>query len=115
MQTTGSGIQYQVTKQGDGGAKPPKGTKVKAHYTGWLKGFNDGPAFDSSRTKGRFFEFQAGVGQVIPGWDEMICDMTKGEARNIILPPNMAYGSRGAGGVIPPNATLYFEMELVDF
>ena len=91
---------------------PTKGQKVSADYDGWLQGFDQGKKFDSSVDRGRKFEFVAGVGQVIPGWDEAILSMKEGETRNIILPPDLAYGSQGAGGVIPPNATLYFRMTL---
>eukprot|EP00386_Alphamonas_edax_P002510 GDKI01007500.1.p1 GENE.GDKI01007500.1~~GDKI01007500.1.p1 ORF type:complete len:123 (-),score=24.87 GDKI01007500.1:246-614(-) len=87
--------------------------QVDTHYSGWLDGFDGQNKFDSSRDRGRPFSFQAGVGQVIAAWDEAILDMQVGERRQIIVPPNLGYGSRGAGGVIPGNATLYFDMELI--
>jgi len=111
--TTASGLKYIVTQKGPvGGAKPAKGAKIKVHYTGRL---TDGTIFDSSVQRGQPFEFAVGTGQVIAGWDEALLDMTKGEKRTLIIPPNLGYGDRGAGGVIPPNATLIFDVELIDF
>jgi FKBP-type peptidyl-prolyl cis-trans isomerase len=109
--TTASGLQYVVTQEG-AGDKVGKGRKIKAHYEGKL---TNGRLFDSSIQRGQPLEFTVGVGQVIRGWDEALSDMKKGEKRVLIIPPNLAYGERGAGGVIPPNATLIFDVELVDF
>lgn len=109
--TTETGLQYLVIKDG-AGDKAGKGTKIKAHYTGT---FLDGRKFDSSVDRGEPIEFTVGVGQVIPGWDEALPDMAKGEKRILIIPPDLAYGSQGAGNVIPPDTTLVFEVEMLDF
>ncbi|MBN2509432.1 MAG: peptidylprolyl isomerase [Spirochaetales bacterium] len=108
---TATGIWYKILKEGSG-ATPPKGAQVSVHYTGM---FLDGKVFDSSIARGTPFTFPAGAGRVIPGWDETVLAMKKGEMRSIVLPPGLAYGSAGAGGVIPPNAYLAFEIELLDF
>lgn len=110
--TTESGMQYKVLKEGNG-AIPSLGQTVKAHYTGWLNGFDSDTKFDSSRDRGRPFSFAVGKGQVIRGWDETFSNMKVGERRQIILPPRLAYGDRGAGGIIPGGATLYFDVELL--
>lgn len=110
--TSESGLQYKVTKEGTG-TIPTPGQTVKAHYTGWLDGFDSDKKFDSSRDRGRPFTFKVGAGQVIRGWDESFGTMAVGERRQIIIPPRLGYGDRGAGGVIPGGATLYFDVELL--
>lgn len=109
MQKSSSGIQYRILQEGTG-RKPAAGETVAVRYTG---SFLSGEVFDGSDFHGGPIEFQAGSGRVIPGWDEAILEMKQGERRLVILPPELAYGERGAGGVIPPNAFLIFEMELV--
>ena len=107
--TTDSGLQYVDITEGTG-AMPQAGQRVTVHYTGTLE---DGTKFDSSRDRGRPFTFQIGVGQVIKGWDEGVSTMRVGGQRKLAIPAELGYGSRGAGGVIPPNATLIFDVELL--
>src|SRR5689334_8454845 len=108
-----NGLKYTDTKAGDGATATP-GSKVSVHYTGWLYN-NDtkGAKFDSSVDRGKPFEFKLGAHQVIAGWDEGVAGMRVGGKRTLIIPPELGYGARGAGGVIPPNATLMFDVELL--
>lgn len=108
--TTDSGLQYVEIVEGTG-ASPQPGKIAVVHYTGTL---TDGTKFDSSVDRGQPFEFPIGVGRVIKGWDEGVMSMKIGGKRQLIIPPQLGYGARGAGGVIPPNATLIFEVELID-
>jgi FKBP-type peptidyl-prolyl cis-trans isomerase FkpA len=113
MQTTASGLQYEDTTPGTG-AEAKAGQHVKVHYTGWL--YNDGvkgAKFDSSKDRNDPFDFGLGAGMVIRGWDEGVQGMKVGGTRLLVIPPELGYGARGAGGVIPPNATLIFEVELL--
>ena len=108
-----NGLQITDTKAGTG-AEARKGQTVTVHYTGWL--FNNGQQgakFDSSRDRKDPFKFPLGSGMVIKGWDEGVASMKVGGQRTLIIPPEMGYGARGAGGVIPPNATLKFDVELL--
>ena len=107
--TTPSGLKYTTLKAGKG-ATPKKGQTVFVHYTGTL---TNGKKFDSSRDRGEPFSFKLGEGRVIPGWDEALSTMKIGDRRKLIIPPKLGYGAAGAGGVIPPNATLIFDVELL--
>jgi FKBP-type peptidyl-prolyl cis-trans isomerase FkpA len=113
MQTTPSGLQYEDTVPGTG-AEAKAGQDVTVHYTGWL--YENGAAgakFDSSKDRNDPFGFSLGAGMVIRGWDEGVQGMKVGGTRRLVIPPQLGYGARGAGGVIPPNATLLFEVELL--
>jgi len=106
---TPSGLEYTDSRIGEG-ESPRTGQTVSVHYTGRL---TNGTKFDSSVDRGRPFEFKIGVGQVIKGWDEGVMSMKVGGKRTLTIPPDLGYGSRGAGGVIPPHATLVFDVELL--
>ncbi len=108
-QITDSGLKFEDTTVGDG-AVASKGQTVSVHYTGWLE---NGTKFDSSKDRNEPFEFKLGAGQVIRGWDEGVAGMKIGGVRRLTIPPQLGYGDRGAGGVIPPKATLVFEVELL--
>ena len=107
--TTASGLQYEDIKVGSG-ATATAGKMVSVHYTGWL---TDGSKFDSSKDRNEPFDFNLGAGQVIKGWDEGVQGMQVGGVRKLTIPASLGYGARGAGGVIPPNATLVFEVEFL--
>ena len=107
--TTASGLVYEDTVVGEG-AEAKAGQQVRVHYTGWL---TNGSKFDSSKDRNDPFEFSLGMRQVIGGWDEGVQGMKIGGTRKLTIPPQLGYGARGAGGVIPPNATLVFEVELL--
>jgi FKBP-type peptidyl-prolyl cis-trans isomerase FkpA len=108
--TTASGLVFEELVVGTGNAAA-SGQKVSVHYTGWL---TNGTKFDSSKDRGEPFVFPLGKGHVIKGWDEGVAGMKVGGKRKLTIPPALGYGARGAGGVIPPNATLVFEVELLD-
>lgn len=109
MISTASGLQYQDTLVGSGATAKP-GDTVSVHYTGTL---TDGTKFDSSLDRNQPFEFTIGAGRVIAGWEEGLVGMNVGGKRKLVIPPALGYGAAGAGGVIPPNATLFFEIELL--
>ena len=109
MNATNSGLQYEDQAEGSGAAAKA-GDSVEVHYTGWL---TDGKKFDSSKDRGRPFSFTLGAGQVIKGWDEGVAGMKVGGKRKLVIPAALGYGARGAGGVIPPDAELTFEVELL--
>ena len=108
--TTKSGLKYEDVKVGDG-AEAKAGDTVEVHYTGWLA--KDGKKFDSSLDRKEAFSFKLGAGMVIKGWDEGVAGMKVGGKRKLLIPADLGYGARGAGGVIPPNADLVFEVELL--
>ena len=110
VRITDSGLKVEELVEGDG-AVAAAGQQVVVHYTGWL---TDGRKFDSSRDRGQPFSFGLGAGQVIAGWDEVVEGMQVGGLRKLTIPPRLGYGEFGAGGVIPPNATLVFEVELIE-
>lgn len=113
MITTASGLQYEDTVEGTG-AEAKAGQRVSVHYTGWLyKDGVTGKKFDSSKDRGQPFAFPLGGGRVIRGWDEGVQGMKVGGTRRLVIPSDLGYGASGAGGVIPPNATLLFEVELL--
>ena len=107
--TTADGLKYEILKKGHG-ATAKAGQTVTVHYTGWL---TDGTKFDSSVDRGQPFQFNLGAHQVIQGWDEGVAGMKIGEKRKLTIPSSLGYGANGAGGVIPPNATLVFDVELL--
>ena len=107
---TESGLRYKIIQKGDG-IKPQKGQNVSVHYKGM---FAEGGVFDDSYKRGNPIEFPIGMGNVIPGWDEGILLLNKGDKARFVIPSHLAYGEAGAGGVIPPNATLVFDVELMD-
>ena len=114
MTKTESGLQYRDVKEGTG-EKPKKGQTCVVHYTGWLW-VDDakGAKFDSSKDRGEPIDVHVGESEVIKGWEEGVAGMKVGGTRELIIPPDLGYGSRGAGGRIPPNATLFFEVELLE-
>ena len=107
---TDSGLKYEDMVEGKG-AEAAAGQRVSVHYTGWL---TDGSKFDSSVDRNDPFQFALGAGMVIRGWDEGVQGMKVGGKRKLTIPPNLGYGAQGAGGVIPPNATLVFDVELLE-
>ena len=113
MKTLDSGLQYDDTQTGTGD-EARAGASVSVHYTGWLyQDGSKGAKFDSSKDRNQPFQFKLGSGMVIRGWDEGVQGMKVGGSRVLVIPPDLGYGARGAGGVIPPNATLLFEVDLL--
>ena len=113
LTTTPSGLQYEDTVTGTGAEAKP-GRNVTVHYTGWLfENGEQGQKFDSSKDRGEPFEFELGAGKVIKGWDEGVAGMKVGGKRKLTIPSKLGYGARGAGKVIPPDADLVFEVELL--
>lgn len=110
-ETTKTGLTYEDVKIGDGALCKGRGQTAIVHYTGWLE---DGTKFDSSKDRDDPFSFPVDCGYVIRGWDEGVVGMRIGGLRKLRVPPELAYGERGAGGVIPPNATLIFDIELLE-
>lgn len=108
--TSKTGLKYAILTEGKG-EKAKDGQQVSVHYTGWLE--SNGQKFDSSVDRGQPFEFKLGAGQAIKGWDEGVKGMKVGEKRQLVIPAHLGYGPRGAGNVIPPNATLIFDVELL--
>ncbi|XP_033109170.1 12 kDa FK506-binding protein-like [Anneissia japonica] len=106
------GVEVETLKAGDGSNFPKKGQMVVVHYTGKFK---DGTKFDSSRDRGKPFKFSLGAGEVIRGWDEGVAQMSLGQRAILTCPPEYAYGAKGHPGVIPPNSTLFFDVELIGF
>lgn len=109
LDTTESGLQYYIHEEGDG-ETPEEGDQVTVHYSGFLE---DGSLFDSSHLQEQPFQFEVGMGNVIQGWDEGVLQMSPGERRTLVIPPELGYGDSGAGNVIPPGATLYFDIEMI--
>ncbi len=117
---TASGLEYEILEKGDEtSTTPAKGANVVVHYTGWLADAQGNPRldkkFDSSVDRGQPFQFKIGIGMVIKGWDEGVLSMHKGEKRRLFIPAKLGYGASGAGAVIPPNANLIFDVELINF
>ncbi|KAK7101077.1 peptidyl-prolyl cis-trans isomerase FKBP1A-like [Littorina saxatilis] len=106
------GVDVETIQPGDGSNFPQKGQTVTVHYTGTLK---NGKKFDSSRDRNKPFQFKLGVGEVIRGWDEGVSKMSKGQRAKLTISSDFGYGAQGAGGVIPPNADLIFDVELIDY
>lgn len=109
MEESDDGLRWRILEPGDG-VTAEQGDTAVVHYTGWLP---DGTKFDSSRDRDEPFQFVVGAGQVIQGWDRGVAGMQEGELRQLVIPPSLGYGQRGAGDVIPPGATLVFEVELL--